>query len=93
MSACVCTNGPASTTPFCRRTFASTPFQSVITRSSPYVMTRMSGLPIRIFSRRSVCSPSMTPMMTMSALTATVTPRIAIVLMSDSRRDPRRLRM
>ena len=47
---------------------------------------------MRIFSRRSVCSPFITPMITISALTATVTPRIAIVLMSDSSRDPRRLR-
>ena len=31
----------------------------------------MSGLPVRIFSRRSFCRPFITPMMTTSALTAT----------------------
>ena len=52
----------------------------------------MSGLPMRIFSRRSCCSPFITPMMTMSALTPTTTPPIAITLISDSSFDPRRLR-
>ena len=52
----------------------------------------MSGLPIRIFSRRSRCSPFITPMMTISALTPTTTPPIAMTLMSDSSLDPRRLR-
>src|SRR3954463_7657251 len=52
----------------------------------------MSGLPIRIFSRRSLCRPLITPMMTISALTATVTPRMAMMLISESSFDPRRLR-
>ena len=52
----------------------------------------MSGLPMRIFSRRSFCSPFITPMITISALTATVTPPIAMRLISDSSFDPRRLR-
>ena len=44
----------------------------------------MSGLPMRIFSRRSVCRPFITPMITISALTAMVTPPMAITLISDS---------
>ena len=52
----------------------------------------MSGLPMRIFSRRSFCSPVITPMMTISALTAMVTPPIEMRLISDSSFDPRRLR-
>jgi hypothetical protein len=52
----------------------------------------MSGLPTRIFSRRSRCRPFITPMMMISALTPTTTPPIAITLMKDSRRDRRPLR-
>src|SRR6266566_1476901 len=52
----------------------------------------MSGLPTRIFSRRSCCSPFITPMMTMSALTPTSTPPMAMMLISESSLEPRRLR-
>src|ERR671926_241690 len=52
----------------------------------------MSGLPMRILSRRSVCKPFMTPMITISALTPTSTPPIAMTLISERRREPRRLR-
>src|SRR5690606_9326107 len=52
----------------------------------------MSGLPMRIFSRRSRCNPFITPMMRMSALTPTTTPPMAITLIIDSSLEPRRLR-
>ena len=77
-TACTCARGLLTTTPCCRLTRDRTSSHVFITMSSPYVRTRMSGLPVRIFSRRSFCRPFMTPMMTTSALTATVTPRIAI---------------
>jgi hypothetical protein len=47
---------------------------------------------MRIFSRKSFCSPFMTPIITISALTPTITPPIAIMLISDRSFDPRRLR-
>src|SRR6185437_12674233 len=52
----------------------------------------MSGLPTRIFSRRSCCNPFMTPMITIKALTPTSTPPMAMMLISDSSFEPRRLR-
>ena len=88
----VITNGAPATTPGCAVTVLSTGSQPFITMSEPIVSTRTSGLPIRIFSRKSFCSPVMTPMITMSALTPTTTPPIAITLISDSSFDPRRLR-
>jgi hypothetical protein len=91
-SPCVSTTGAAPTTPSVRRTRWSAFRQSGIARSPPTVSTRMSGLPTRIFSRRSFCSPFITPMMTMSALTPTSTPPIAMTLISDTRRELRRLR-
>ncbi|OYV72083.1 MAG: hypothetical protein B7Z72_05555 [Gemmatimonadetes bacterium 21-71-4] len=54
--------------------------------------SRRSGLPSRILFRRSVCSPVITPLIRIRALTPTITPPIAITLISDSRREPRRLR-
>jgi hypothetical protein len=66
---------------------------SGIVMSRDQVSTRTSGLPTRIFSRRSRCNPFMTAMITMSAPTPTITPAIAITLMNDNSRDPRRLRM
>jgi hypothetical protein len=92
MPACEDTNGDAATTPGCSRTVRSTGCQPVIFISSPKVSTRTSGLPIRIFSRRSFWSPFITPMITINALTPTMTPPIAIMLISDSSFDPRRLR-
>ena len=83
---------PAATTPGCLRTVASAFCQSFITMSSPNGRTRTSGLPMRIFSRRSFCNPFITPMMTINALTATATPPIEIRLISESSFDPRRLR-
>jgi hypothetical protein len=60
--------------------------------SSPYGRTRIEGLATRIFSRRSCWRPFITPMMTISALTPTTTPPMAMTLMNESSRDPRRLR-
>ena len=65
----------ARTAPPRRRPAASGPSPAPSpSRSSPCprrtVRTRTSGLPMRIFSRRSFCSPVITPMMTISALTA-----------------------
>jgi hypothetical protein len=66
---------------------------SGIVMSRDQVRTRTSGLPTRILSRRSRWSPFMTAMITMSAPTPTMTPAIAMTLMNDSSREPRRLRM
>jgi len=81
-----------ATTPGSFFTMPNASFHDCIFMSSPNVRTRISGLPTRIFSRRSFCSPFMTAMMRISALTPTATPPIAITLISDNSRDPRRLR-
>ena len=47
---------------------------------------------MRIFSRSSLCSPFITPITTIKAVTPTATPAVAISVMSDTNRDERRLR-
>ena len=47
---------------------------------------------MRILSRRSDCSPFITPSTSTSAVTPTVTPPTAITVIKDSSRDERRLR-
>jgi len=91
-TASVMTNGDALTTPSMFRTRASSCSQSRMMSSSPKLSTRKSGLATRIFSRKSVCRPFITPMITTSALTPTITPAMAMTVMNDKSRDPRRLR-
>ena len=51
---------------------------------APKVRTRRCGLPTRILSRRSSRSPFITPSTTISALTPTTTPPVAITLLSEA---------
>src|SRR5215469_7090433 len=71
MPACVITKGAAAVTPLVCRTVSSTRCQSSRRRPSPYVSTRRCGLPTRILSRRSDCSPFMTPNTITNAATPT----------------------
>ncbi len=51
----------------------------------------MCGLATRILSRRSACSPFITPSTPTSAATPTVTPSTAITVMNETSRDSPRL--
>src|SRR5688572_14537644 len=84
------TSGSAATTPGCCRTCASTSRQLSSRSPAPKVRTRRWGLATRMRERRSLRRPFITPSTTISAITPTATPPVAMTVWSDANFEDRR---